>query len=390
MKLVFSLIYTIILALALSYNLFATDWYVDKNATGNNSGTSWTNACSTFASIPWSSMSVGDDIYISGGTDSTVYFETLEPDIKGNTVNWSIITTGMYSTSPSGHSGKVIINGFDSPDTLAGLYLRNTGSGKPSYLKVKGFTFRNSMRGVDGNFDEAHVGIAIDSCIFENHHDRGIIFETLRAFGVDSVFVENCRILSAEYSPYETDGIFIKGVNYMFIRNNWIRVRNQDPIQHVDAVQAYLAGGVVIANNILINDSVYSDEGGGIPIIYGSEGNNPVIIYNNLLYMGGVHQPITNQASVMLTRWYDNTPMPPTWIFNNTCISNGRNIRNFDIEYSEGNKTRIHNNIIAMYSAYASDNLETFNANNGDVLYVDSTRNNLFYRDWDSDVRYNW
>ncbi len=61
-----------------------TDHYVDKNATGGNNGTSWTDAWESFADISWGSIQPGNIIYISGGTDSTIYYEELHiGDVQG-------------------------------------------------------------------------------------------------------------------------------------------------------------------------------------------------------------------------------------------------------------------------------------------------------------------
>ena len=51
------------------------------------------------------------------------------------------------------------------------------------------------------------------------------------------------------------------------IRNNVILNKNQDPLAHNDAIQSVIADGFVIYNNIIVNDSVYSPEGGGMPFI---------------------------------------------------------------------------------------------------------------------------
>ena len=49
------------------------NFYVDRDATGNGNGTSWTNAAINFP-FKLGFNRGGDTVYISGGTDSTTYF----------------------------------------------------------------------------------------------------------------------------------------------------------------------------------------------------------------------------------------------------------------------------------------------------------------------------
>ena len=49
--------------------VLATTHYVDKDASGINNGSSWTNAWRGFSNIDWSSVAPGDTIYISGGNE---------------------------------------------------------------------------------------------------------------------------------------------------------------------------------------------------------------------------------------------------------------------------------------------------------------------------------
>jgi len=381
-----SLLFIVALFLSLSLPIYATNWYVYKNASGSNNGTSWTNAWKSFSNINWSSIKPGDYIYISGGTDSLVYSAPLQPNCSGNTVNWITITTGKYSPSPSGHSGRVIIDGNNHSQSAI---LFHDGSGSnPSYITIKGIETRNVYSGVYANVDNFHRGIKIDSCMIYGFYSAGIRLETgeVGYQNMDSVFIENCRIVSPNYIEGESDGIQVKGASRVFIHNNYIRIKNQHPTQHVDAIQGYLGNGFVITNNILINDSVYSPEGGGIPIILGSEGNNPVIIYNNFCYMGGVWMSGANWGGTLMTRWYDHNPMPPTWILHNTVVSNGPRVRGVWLEYSTPTNTRVINNLIAQYAPSSSNTISTFDNSTGSNLRVDSIRNNLYYRSWDSDV----
>ena len=106
----------------------AANWYVDKDATGSGSGTSWENAWLSFSAIAWSSINAGDTIYISGGPTSKTYNEQLTVGKSGAGGNVITISTGQ----DAGHNGTVIING--------GNYARNYGisiAGK-SYIKVSG------------------------------------------------------------------------------------------------------------------------------------------------------------------------------------------------------------------------------------------------------------
>ncbi len=82
--------------------------YIDKNAIGNNNGTSWANAWESFTAIDWSIIQPGDFIYISGGTDSTVYNETMTVNASGTPGHFITFTKG----TDAGHNGKVIFDGL--------------------------------------------------------------------------------------------------------------------------------------------------------------------------------------------------------------------------------------------------------------------------------------
>lgn len=72
----------IIISLLLFYTLNAQNvWYVNRDATGANTGRSWADAWNYLDSsswagnngINWNVIQAGDTVYVSGGTDSTVY-----------------------------------------------------------------------------------------------------------------------------------------------------------------------------------------------------------------------------------------------------------------------------------------------------------------------------
>ena len=106
---VYNSIYILVCFLFSCASVHTTNHYVDKNATGNNNGTSWANAWESFADINWGSINPGDVLYVSGGTDSTIYYETMTVGADGTSDNQITIIAGKYSSSPTGHNGRVII-----------------------------------------------------------------------------------------------------------------------------------------------------------------------------------------------------------------------------------------------------------------------------------------
>ena len=86
------LIYFIISGFMLSAE--ASNHYVDKNASSGGNGSSWSTAWNSFSSINWSAVQPGDFVYISGGTDSTVYTEELTVGVSGTAGNLITITKG--------------------------------------------------------------------------------------------------------------------------------------------------------------------------------------------------------------------------------------------------------------------------------------------------------
>ncbi|OQY72559.1 MAG: hypothetical protein B6D44_09795, partial [Ignavibacteriales bacterium UTCHB2] len=466
-------IYLIFFMIVLPFYLCASNYYVDKNAIGLNNGTSWANAWQSLSAINWNLIQPGDVIYVSGGTDSTIYYEQLTVDKNGTSTNPISIIVGKFAPNPNGHSGRVILDGggFLGGDgkwrgthtgsnnqaelrdananfiigSLIGLKIinRSDSSWQPipgywsfatgtitantatsvvttlsggtdndwdsadkyeieprnqsiyvhdkKYVIIKGFECRNANKGVHVEGDNWVKNIVLDSLVIYDFYDQAGIFlngdQTL--YTVESVTIMNCNIISPLLVAGETDCIYIQGAQHTVIHDNFIRNRNQDSLAHNDALQSYHSSGFIIYNNILINDSVNSSEGGGMPIILGAEGNNPVVIYNNFIYMGGAWYAQANMGGALCLRWYDRFPMPPTYVINNTIIVNGPRVRGFWWEY--GCNLAV-NNIIAMYCPPNYRNL-TWMSNldvgqyniAGGPANVENIRNNLFWK-MDSDI----
>lgn len=369
MRNIFELIYISAFFLFQCSTSNPSSYYLDKTASGKNNGTSWANAWGSFSEINWGSIDPGDTLFISGGTDSLIYYEELSVGASGTVSKPIIIIAGKYSPSPVGHNGRVIIDG--GLTRSQNIYVQND-----SYVTIKGFELRHAIKGV--HVEDYASNIVLDSLnIYDYLGQAGIMVNAATEYTIDNVTIKNCRIISFNNYPGQTDGIYVQRAQQTVIHDNYIRILNQDPVAHNDALQAHLANGFIIYNNIFINDSVYSWEGGGIPIILGSQGNNPVIIYNNFIYMGGIWCPNGNIGAALCTRWYDNNPMPPTWIIHNTIVVNGPRCRGVWQQY----RATMINNIIAMFSS--AEGMESLNVYDlPSYAIVDSIRNNLFWRSW--------
>jgi hypothetical protein len=83
----------------------ARDWYVDKNASGANNGTSWDNAWVSLTSVK--GVTDGDTIYISGGSSGKTYsISNWNP--AGGSSNYVTYRVGQ----DAGHNGTVTFTGL--------------------------------------------------------------------------------------------------------------------------------------------------------------------------------------------------------------------------------------------------------------------------------------
>jgi hypothetical protein len=135
----------IILFIVLSFQLLAQDgttrFFVNRDATGSNNGTSWTNAWTNLSSINFASLTAGDTVYVSGGTDSTTYYPNSASGIVlGNLDN----ATGQYTFAsgnpvvicPSweaNHNGDVYLSALNAHGRILAV-------GNISNIKITGFT----------------------------------------------------------------------------------------------------------------------------------------------------------------------------------------------------------------------------------------------------------
>jgi len=373
---------------------WAANHYVDKNANGNNNGTSWSNAWENLSDIEWNQIQPGDIIYISGGTDSTVYYEHLLVQASGTAAN-HITIRNSYDI---GHNGRVILDGEDF--TGYGIRVGTNSSNNPDYIYIKGLEVRNYKLGIHLNW--AVEVITLDSLIISGNHGRAINVQGDDCVTVgcmtDSITIKNCNITTPVDVNAECDGIYLKYVSNAVVHDNYIHIANASDVnRHSDGIQTNPVKGFKLYNNVIICDSNTF----GIAYIAGAisvDGvNDSVIIYNNYMYGGGIWR---NGAEPWVTvlnpefaqRWATLFGMvaAPHFIAHNTIVAQGPWTAGCHIVAP----STMVNNIIVQFEGSPDHTppangfdyvngylwLETFR--NTSVPDVVSVKNNLMWTEW--------
>ena len=357
--------------------------YVDKNASGGNNGTSWANAWQSFAAIQWGLFEPGDVLYISGGADSTIYYENFKiSGVTGTKANPITVIAGKYSPSPTGHSGRVIVDA-ESQTRYQSIEI---GGGDSEYLIVKGLETRGGKSGVRftiGTFNH----ITLDSLTIREWYQLAGIF--LYGTGVpyhyqmDSVIIKNCSIISLEDFFGQTDGIYIQFATNTIIHDNFIHIRNQDNFAHCDGMQSQSSKGYKIYNNVIIVDSLLASSGGGGATIIlrpaVGDGTDSLIIYNNFLYTGGESSVNGSEQGNLFNRLNSPPETDEPFIFvHNTVVTNGAFYTPMIREW--GRPGLVVNNIFAQFGdGLGSLKWMPILRSGGDV---DSLKNNILWREW--------
>src|SRR3990172_1048639 len=244
-------------------NVFPSNHYVDKYATGNNNGTSWINAWESFSAINWNNVNPGDTVYFSGGYDSTTYYEQLNISVSGIAGNPIVFTKG----SDAGHSGKVI---FDGMGTLFNV-IRITDE---QYIVVSNLQLRNSEDTILRIRNSQHI--RIENCVIHLTTRSGI-----EIMDNESVTVTRCTITTDTLINHQTDGIYSQNNINNIYENNYIVISNRDPDGHDDCIQSYKDYPLIIRNNYLEQDNSKTSNAQGIYITT-PVGSDTFRIYNNI------------------------------------------------------------------------------------------------------------
>ena len=242
----------------------ATDYYVDKDAAGANSGTSWVDAWQSFADINWAVITPGDTISISGGSDSKIYTEMLDVGTSGTSSDTILISKG----ATAGHNGSVILDG---QLTLSyGVRVEND-----DYVTVRGLHVRNYA-------DNGQIRVRYSSGVVIENNDINVTGHGgVYLHSNDNVTVRNNRITTPGFIDAQTDGIYSQlntGNTYEY---NHIVISNEETTGHDDGIQLYRDTDISMRYNYIEQDNTKTFNAQGI---YATECSGTIEAFNNIIY----------------------------------------------------------------------------------------------------------
>ena len=325
---------TLIISLLLFFTVNAQSiWYVNRDADGTDDGESWANACTTVTQVFTKAITGGDSVYVSGGTDSTVYGGGgIYGGIFLNDERFDsyVIVTPAWE---SGHDGDVYFTTTGmSGDARALIETDNCKN-----IKFTGFYLRNLF--TDGGEDTLTY-----FCLDQN--SRNLVYDNFNIYSWGQGFVfnilsdtsitisNNYYITAATDYNQPTDPVYMSGGygDHTITGNTFIiKVAAEPGGEHADFIQ--IGGGyeggtgsdmptMTIANNFFMFDPPTSTStSGGIYLAWPRNIN--FLIYNNVFNVtqGSVQLLTMAQCGACDYTTLDATYNTNARVLNNTFIT---------------------------------------------------------------------
>ena len=323
--------YIIIIVFLLVFTIYPTDWYVDRNASGNNNGTSEQSAWLDFESINWSSIKSGDVLIIAAGR----YFEQLNIKHVSGSAASPIIIKG---------SGKVIIDAEGKKREYA-IFQEHCSYVTVQDLTLNGgkhytyrFRYNKNCKIINVDIPKPYA----DGISLKKNTDCEVAY---------------CAIQTPKFVSEQSDCIYSQDNKNNVYHHNRLAVYNSYDYGHNDCLQMFKDHSTVVYNNYIIqwtekdhnSQGIFSTEGTGVHRYYNNvinmhntrsnaltfrrlDGTGTVEMYNNIVFGNRLYQ------ALYLTETDDPV------VKNNIFVSNNAGtiatIKNWN-----GNSTNIDNNV---------------------------------------------
>lgn len=303
------------------------NYYVDNTISSSGNGTSWAGAWNGFSAINWAVIRPGDTIYISGGSSSQTYRETLTVGASGSLAGAITITKGV----DPGHNGDVIIDGGGTRASGVVLYDRD-------HVVVSDLDVRN-ITSTGFSVKYANAGVVLQgNSVYSGDPGGGNArgYDVRNSVGPNAVVVTGNEFTTPAFTNAQTDGIYSMDNDGVVFEKNRIVISNSSTYGHSDTFQSFRDKNVVVRDNWFEQANTAATNNHGAWMENTRDGGT-IKFYNNVV----IAPNLTKDAVVahyMRAGW---TETGTADILNNTIIGGARTV------YLDNSpKAEVFNNII--------------------------------------------